>query len=627
VLNPPLERDEESDFIGGLPLIAWVQIVAVAVLMCALFRFNLARLWGKTNPINGQDSNWQHAIFVPLIGIYYLYIHRDELLRAAAMPRVRERSIRVLALIGVAVMVAGAVMLLRGGERGTALTLVGLLLAGLVVPAIVPTSTAFGTVLLFEGLLVFMYGIFPGQNDYLKDLGMVITIFGAATLLAGWPVMKIAWFPIVFLVAALPWPELVYSKLAWPLQKLAASAAVGTLRAFGVTAQNFGTKITMFDKAGMPRSLNVAEACAGLKSVMTFLMVAASVAFLSQRVLWEKLVITASAVPIAIFCNVVRVCGQGLLDRYGSHEWSEGFAHQFAGLVMVIPGFFLILLVGWLLDQLFIEEAEPAVAGAGAAAGAGLATAPAVAVNKSKRMIVEVPRKKLATSPAAAAASAPVSDDSGLEVATPGEPVAMPQAAAVRPTPTKAPTAPASTGKTVNAPSTAPAAANPNQAATPPTAAPRQSTLKAPSSTAARPAASGGEVAAGGSTLKPSSKPAGPRNVTPPPAGGLKPSTLKPSTLKPSAPKPAAPPVAPAQGSAAPGGAPRQAAPPQRLKPPGAPGSPAAPAGSARQAPPQGTPGVRPAGNAPVKPKAPNVGGSNSANGAANGPANGEERS
>jgi exosortase len=619
LLDRPLDSDEENGLIWGLPLVAWVQIVAVGVLMAALFRFNLARLWGKTNPINGQDSNWQHAIFVPLIGIYYLFIHREELLRAAAMPRVRERWIRVLSLVGVGIMVVAGAMFVRAGETGTPLVLVGTLLAGLVVPAVLPTSTAFGTVLLFEGLLVFAYGIFPGQNDYIKDLGMVVTIFGAATLLAGWPVMKIAWFPIAFLVVALPWPELVYSKLAWPLQKLAASAAVGTLRACGVTAQNFGTKITMFDKAGMPRSLNVAEACAGLKSVMTFLMVGATVAFLSQRVLWEKLFITASAIPIAIFCNVVRVCGQGLLDRYVSREWSEGFAHQFAGLVMVIPGFFLILLVGWLLDQLFIEEVEPGSVGGGGGGEAAAAAAAAAAVNRSKRMIVEVPRKKLVTPPAniAAATAAPASDDSGLEVATPGVPVV-----AAESVPALAPTAARGAGTP---------AGGPGQAA-----GPRPSTLKAPPPAAARPATAAGaaEVAPGGSTLKPPTKPAAPRSgVTPPPsAGGAKPTTLKPSTLKPPVPRAAAAgSTAPVQGPASSSGAPRQVAPPpQRLKPPAATGVPApSPAARHASATPPAVPGPRQASVPPAKPKAPAAGAGNGpVRDDANGPrANGEERS
>jgi exosortase len=481
------------------------------------------------------------------------------------MPRVRERAIRILACLGLALMAVAGAAFLRIGEHGTPLWLVGILAAGLVVPAVLPTSGAFGSVLMLEGLLVFAYGIFPGQNDYIKDLGMVITIFGVATLLAGWPVMRIAWFPIVFLVVALPWPELVYSRLASPLQQLAASAAVGTLRLFGVTAHNFGTKIEMFDKAGMPRVLNVAEACAGLKSVMTFLMVAATVAFLSQRALWEKLVITASAVPIAIFCNVVRVCGQGLLDRYVSREWSEGFAHQFAGLVMVIPGFFLILAVGWLLDQLFIEEVEAPAAGNGAGNGGGAAAAgAAVAVNRSKRLVVEVPRKKLAGGPAT-----PNSSDETMVVATPGVPAAAPVA-----TPAPAPVAKQATAPaTVPAPASVPAA-KPAPAAPP--VAPRQSTLKAPPTGTVRPTGNVGSAPVAGSTLKPSSKPVAPRaGATAPP-----PPVQRPSTLKPAAPKPPAAanpspqqPVQPkqAQGIKPPAAAPRPAPQQQQQRPPAAP--------------------------------------------------------
>ena len=91
---------------------------------------------------------------------------------------------------------------------------------------------------------------------------------------------------------------------------------------------------------------------------MTFVSLAAMLAFLSSRPLWQKIIMVVTAVPIAIFCNVMRVSGQGLLDRYWSPEVSEGFAHQFVGLVMLIPAFFLILLVGWILQNLFIEELD-----------------------------------------------------------------------------------------------------------------------------------------------------------------------------------------------------------------------------------------------------------------------------
>src|SRR5262245_65131481 len=82
---------------------------------------------------------------------------------------------------------------------------------------------------LLFGLFAFGYGIWPGKNDFVRDLGMVITLFGVVLTLCGWQVMRIAWFPIAFLVCAIPWPGLVYSAVALPLQNLAANVAVGVL--------------------------------------------------------------------------------------------------------------------------------------------------------------------------------------------------------------------------------------------------------------------------------------------------------------------------------------------------------------------------------------------------------------
>src|SRR4051812_2290588 len=286
----------------GLSSDAWMRIGVLALLMIGLFWPNLRRLWLKTNPISGE-ANWGHAFFVPLIGIYYLYLNRDALLKA----RVRT------AYEGLAIMVGG--------------------------------------------LLIFGYGIWPGQNDFIKDFAMVVTLFGLVTFLCGWEVMKIAWFPIAFLVCAIPWPGLVYSWVALPLQQIAAAAAIKVLNILGVESYRQGTKLIIVNGLKI-RVLNVAEACAGLKSLMTFISVGAAVGFLSSRATWQKVVITLSAIPIAIFCNMMRVTGQGILDHYWSEKLSEGFAHQFVGLIMLIPAFFLILLVAWILDNVFIEEAD-----------------------------------------------------------------------------------------------------------------------------------------------------------------------------------------------------------------------------------------------------------------------------
>jgi len=177
--------------------------------------------------------------------------------------------------------------------------------------------------------------------------------------------------------------------------------------------------------------LNVAEACAGMRSLMTFITVGGAFAFLSARPLWQKGVITLSAIPIAIFCNVMRVAGQGILDYYKGYEWSQGFAHQFAGVVMLIPAFFLILAVAWVLDNVFLEEVDDkeklvvraarnrtAAVPAGAAVPApGPAAAPAA-----------VPRPPAAAVPRPAAAAAP-----RPAAAAPRDPAAKPIAGRIGP--------------------------------------------------------------------------------------------------------------------------------------------------------------------------------------------------
>lgn len=463
---PPAATLAAEPVYYGLPLTAWVKIVTIAALMALLFRFNLARLWSKTNLFTGQ-KNWEHATFLPLIGLYYLYVWRDELLArpagrtpadagakwtlpgvwgvyflvglaAAAVacltvpapagggavvgglslpanpavvtwslaalgvwglclaawvyarrddlsrPRAQQAAAAVWRLLAAWLLLAlaaeGVGFFVRVAHAGAFLVArwgIGVLsLAGLVAVVagresagvrragewvLAASAGWFGAFVLGFGILFSFWGIYPGQNDFFKDMGMVVALFGVVTLLAGWGVMRVAWFPIVFLLCAVPWPDQVYSKVAGPLQGLAARVAVSVLNVTGVDADNAqGTKIVMMGNGGAVRTLNVAEACAGLRSLMTFVSVAAAVAFLSARPLWQKIVLTASAVPIAIFCNVMRVSGQGLLDFYVSEKWSSGFAHGFAGLVMLIPGFFLILLVAWVLDKLFIEVVEDA---------------------------------------------------------------------------------------------------------------------------------------------------------------------------------------------------------------------------------------------------------------------------
>lgn len=345
----------------GVPVRVWVILGCMSALFIGLYWTSLERLWKHTNPINGTKE-WAHAIFVPVVGIYYLYLHLDELMRCKVKPLVGLdfTPARFISAAIVAAMGAGLWFVVPhlGGPftvYGNWFQILGKAFIGL---AVFVTLFDWGVGTLLAGLLAYTAGVTPLSNDLIKDFGMILSVFGAVLTIGGWQIMRIAWFPCVFLFAIPPWPDTIYQKIAIPLQNIASAFGVFVMTICGIDAERNGTTMSMYRDGNKVGELNVATACSGIKSLMTFISLGAALAFLSNRPLWQKLFITASTVPIAIFCNAMRVGGQGLLDYYVSHEWSTGFAHMFAGVVFLLPGFLMILGLIWVLDQLFIDIEE-----------------------------------------------------------------------------------------------------------------------------------------------------------------------------------------------------------------------------------------------------------------------------
>lgn len=282
--------------------ITWAHLVVLAAAFGALFWINLARLWQWTNPSSG-DPNWGHALFIPLISLAYLLDRRD---------RLKQTPLR-------------------------------------------PASG--GLLVMLSGIAAFVAGIGVSANfaqfgPYLQDVGMLTTLFGCILAIFGWRMVRVALFPIAYLLCALPWPPYVHEAMTQPLQKIAATASVHVLQLTGMNVEQAGNTIHIVTAAGADRALNVAEACSGMRSLITFFAIGLAVAFLSARPLWQKIIISASAVPIAIACNIFRIAGEGLLDQHVSRSLSHGFAHSAVGVVLLVPGFGLFLLVGWMLDKL-----------------------------------------------------------------------------------------------------------------------------------------------------------------------------------------------------------------------------------------------------------------------------------
>ena len=217
----------------------------------------------------------------------------------------------------------------------------------------------------YIGLLLLTFGVFgqvlfriTGQAQF-SDLSMLVVLFGLGLWLLGWEQMKILWLPICYLLFMINPPQALYVKLTTPLQSIAASGGAHMLLLFGIHAYREATQIHLQVGDKWP-SLNVAQACSGIRMLTAFFALAVALAYSTNRPMWQKLVLSLCALPIAIFVNALRVTLSGVLFAYAGSEWARGSTHASLGLLMLIPAGLLQLGAAKLIDlfqeHLFVDD-------------------------------------------------------------------------------------------------------------------------------------------------------------------------------------------------------------------------------------------------------------------------------
>jgi exosortase len=278
-------------------------------------------IWAYWNPIRQtlvtrwiHDPDWGHGWLVPLFSLYFLHAHRTMLIGVR-----RETN-----YLGLALMV-----LFIGAYASSYL----------------------------------WYTITIARPFY-----MLATAFSAVLFLGGWGVVRLVWFPIAFLIFAVPIPEHIYVDMTMPLRKIASEIGGYVLPVIlpGLHAEVQGVVIE-YSYNGTPGVLNVEQACSGMRLMMAFVTLGVAMAYLGDRPLWQRLVMVACCVPIAVFCNIIRVTITGFLhimkDEPLGKAWdfealSRGTPHALLGIFMLPIAFGLFALVSWILSNLFVEEAS-----------------------------------------------------------------------------------------------------------------------------------------------------------------------------------------------------------------------------------------------------------------------------
>lgn len=236
-----------------------------------------------------QDPDYGHGFIVPLFAGYVLYQQRYKLRQVALEPR----NVGFLLIFGA----------------------MGLLLAGTL-----------------------------GAELFVSCFSLLFLLGGTLLFFAGWKMLRAMAFPLGFLVLMIPLPALIFNQVTFPLQLLASRLSSNGLELFGIPVLREGNVLVLPNY-----SLEVVEACSGIRSLMSLIALAVAYGYLVEQRLWARITLVVLMLPIAVASNALRVVGAGVVTYFWGPQWAEGFFHFFQGWLIFVSAVACMLLAHWAL--------------------------------------------------------------------------------------------------------------------------------------------------------------------------------------------------------------------------------------------------------------------------------------
>ncbi|PYX38722.1 MAG: exosortase [Acidobacteria bacterium] len=272
------------------------EVVVLAAVLAWLYAPVLHHLVGQWL----HDPNYSHGFFVPAFSLYVIWNEKDRLRNLPQQP-----------------------------------SWTGLLVL------------AFALIVLTAGTL--------GAELFLSRCSFLFAIAGLVVLAYGWNHLRAILFPWLFLLFMIPIPAIIFNQITFPLQLIASRAAAHTLPWLGVPVLREGNIIQL-----PAMSLEVAEACSGIRSLMSLATLAIIFGYLMEPRTSIRVILALASIPIAVIANSLRIIGTGLLVQYWDPDKAQGFFHAFSGWLIFVVSLIMLFLLHRALQLLCTKvESRP----------------------------------------------------------------------------------------------------------------------------------------------------------------------------------------------------------------------------------------------------------------------------
>ena len=190
---------------------------------------------------------------------------------------------------------------------------------------------ALGWPLFALGLLIFVAGrVFSISIFELGSQPFIVA--GVLLLMKGLPALRLAWFPVLYLVFMIPLPGIFVDAVTGPLKQWVSVIVEGVLYGLGYPIARTGVTMTIGQY-----QLLVADACSGLNSMFSLSALGTLFMYIMARESrLHNAIMLASILPIAFAANIIRVITLVLVTYHLGDEAGQGFLHGAAGMVLML---------------------------------------------------------------------------------------------------------------------------------------------------------------------------------------------------------------------------------------------------------------------------------------------------
>jgi exosortase D (VPLPA-CTERM-specific) len=203
-----------------------------------------------------------------------------------------------------------------------------------------------GAVLIILAMLMHVVGSLSAIF-ILSQLAFIIALLGIALAVGGFPLLRVAFVPVIFLIFAVPLPYFIDANLSLQLQLISSQLGVFFIRLFRIPVYLDGNLIDLGTY-----KLQVVDACSGLRYLFPLFSLSFLAAYLFRAPVWQRALVLFSSIPITIAMNGFRIGMVGVtVDRWGP-QMAEGVLHFFEGWIIFIASAFLLTIEIYFLARL-----------------------------------------------------------------------------------------------------------------------------------------------------------------------------------------------------------------------------------------------------------------------------------